>query len=138
MKNLILIIAAALVISSCEREDPKPITNTVTVEKSCKIQSLKGYDASGSLTGETKYYYSNDRLDSSIGFNAGGTKLYPVMRYEYINTTERKLRGYDASGNPSGGYVMQTIDKYGNILQAKTYDQSGVLLSRSETVFSCN
>lgn len=133
----ILIIILMVVFSACEKKaDPSTSSgNNTSIIQSCKTTSSYLYDGDGNETQHSTWYYSNGRLDSICSF--GPNKIFAV-RYEYISSAERKSTQFSyQSGTPVPGYNIDFLDSKGNVIESKSYNNSGKLIGRVTTNYKC-
>lgn len=136
MKTLSPLLLILLLLACGKEESPNNTADIESAQKVCEIISGTNYDGSGNIIGSAKYFYSNNKLDSSIGYGPSGQVVY-ANYYKYVSNNERESSFY-SNGQKQPGYGWQRVDSYGNVIESKQFDETGTLTSRSQTNYNCN
>lgn len=140
MKKLLLPILVLMCIG-CKKETDNPDdpnnggNNNTTETITCRSVHSTTYNASGQMTAEGDWYYTGNRLDSMIyHYYTSGTQISRTV-YEYLGNNERYARTPDV---PNSGYSWQKYDDNYNVIEYKSYTNSGVLQSHQYTTYTCD
>ena len=138
MKKILVFSILGLVLSCKKAEDKKSTNSSNTVTQKCELLSVIGYDSKGNLSTKTDYYYTGKKLDSICYFNQSGTKTN-ALRYTYVSDSERHSKYYVyPSGKASPNYSIEIMNSSGDIIEQRSYDDNGNILSSSIRTFTCH
>jgi len=130
-----------VLFTSCKKEAKTEKEEVVKVEtntifKSCKYLAILSYDNSGNENGKTVWYYSNNRVDSVVGYNPNPVW---VTRIEYQNNNTRKNIQYTyPSGKKNPGYSIDIINSAGDVIESKSYDDAGKMITWNKYTYKCD
>lgn len=139
MKNLILLIFTAVILTSCEKETS--VNNNTVVNspsKKCLIQEETRF-IGNNLQTRVRWYYSIDKLDSITGFD-GNSKREWAITYQYLDDYTRIKRYHikDDWHNIDSLYTKEILDFNQNVVRWSNHEKDGTVTTSGEMQYTCN